>query len=419
MGTNLTIVDFNEEFATLSGPAPTIINDIQAFSEEKIDALNKLMYTTYSGDQLSNIPTCDCGDIQGEYNLGVFCEVCRTTVQSVLDQDLKPRTWIRAPIGVKALVNPKIWTMLKNHFKIGNFHFINWLCDTNYQASYTGQMSASIRNVISIIESMNIQRGFNYFVDNFDDIIQKLFTIHQFKPKKGERNSLLQLLVEHRHKVFTQYLPIPHRSLLVVEETDVGVFVDPITTKAIDAIRTLAGIDSELNTYAVRTKENRTVKAIDGISSFSDDIVKETMASKEGTFRKHVFATRSHFGFRAVISSITDAHRHDQIYISWGVATCVFRLHLINKLYKRGYTPNEAIKLINSHARTYNPLLDELFKEIINEAPSGKGVACTLNRNPSLGRGSIQKVFIAKVKPDPGDQTISISILIVRPLNAD
>ena len=418
MGVYLSHVNLNTVFATHSGKMPVIINDMSAFSEVDMERFNKLIYTTFSSDLLNNIPTCDCGEITGEYNIGVTCGVCRKPVISVLDQDLEPLTWIRAPNGVRSLINPIIWTKLSNYFKVGTFNFIEWLCDTNYQSMAKNQFSASILLTLSQIEQLGIQRGLNYFVDNFDDIIIKLFTVKLFRPRKTVKNSLQQILVENRDKIFCDFIPIPHRSLLVIEETGQGTFVDPITTGAIDSIRMLAGIDSELSTHTVRVKENRTTRAISGLAEFYAETYRDTMAAKEGIFRKHVFATRSHFSFRAVVSSITNRHHYDQIAIPWGIATSVFRLHLMNKLLKRGYTPNEGIGLINASARTFHPLLNALFREIIAEAPSGKGVNCTLNRNPSLARGSIQSVYINEVKVDPDIPTVSMSILIVRSLNA-
>lgn len=418
MGVHLSLVDFDHSFLTHSGRTPIIINDLPAFSESDNVKLNNLIYTTFSSDLLSNVPSCDCGEVIGEYNIGVMCHECNTPAQAVLDQDLDPLTWIRAPTGVKALINPVIWTMLCDKFKIGQFNFILWLCDTNYQTASNVQLSGSILKALSDVEALGIQRGYNNFYEKFDEIIEKLFQVKQFRLRKGVKSELQQLLFENRSRIFCNYLPMPHRSLLVIEETSLGVYVDPITTGAIDAIRTLAGIDTELATHTVRVKENRTARAIEGLKGFYEETYKETMAAKEGVFRKHVFATRSHFSFRAVVSSITDAHNYDEIYIPWGIATSVFSLHLKNKLLKLGFSPNECILRINAAARTYDPLLDRLFKEIIAEAPNGKGINATLNRNPSLSRGSIQSVYISKVKTDPDIPTVSMSILIVKSLNA-
>jgi hypothetical protein len=161
------------------------------------------------------------------------------------------------------------------------------------------------------------------------------------------------------------------------------------------------------------------VRAVARLAEYYYYVCSKRLAKKEGIFRKHVLATRSHFSFRAVVASITEPHHHEQIYIPWGVATSVFQVHLINKLYRLGFTPNEAQDFLHRHATMYHPLLDYLFKELIAEAPDERGIAATLNRPPSLKRGSIQAVFVARVKrPDEG-QTVSMSILIVRPLNCD
>ena len=328
MGIHLEPVDLDRQFETHSGPTPIIINDMPAFSETDIDLLNRTIYTTFSNDLLNNIPSCECGETVGQYNLNVVCKECRTPVQSILNQDLQPLVWLRAPKDVRALMNPIVWTMLSEQFKIGSFSVIHWLCDTNYQAIYNGNISANVMQVLRSIEESGIERGWNNFVDRFDDTIIKLFGIKQFQPKKGEQNKLYQLLSQYRNCIFSKHIPIPHRSLLVVEETDVGVFVDPITTGAINAIRTLAGIDTDLSTYSTRVKENRTVRSIVGLAEFYELTYKNIMAEKEGVFRKHAYATRSHFSFRTVVSSITGPHNHDEIHIPWGGTTVCFKLSI-------------------------------------------------------------------------------------------
>ena len=418
----MELVDFDKVFRSHQGKAPVIINDVPAFSETDKDKLNRIIFTTFSGDLLSNIPACDCGKTSGEYNMHVMCRTCNTPVQQLFDQDLIPLTWIRSPEGVAKLMNPLVWTMLKNSFTISSFNIIHWLCDTTYHPTTNPPpVLSKVREIL--INGVPIERGYNYFVTNFEKIITELMELKYFRTaQKNPRQQMrvLRKLLEHqRSRIFSDYLPIPHRSLLVVEENNLGVYVDPITTGAIDAIQTLAGIDTGFHVYSLRTRENRTVKTIDQLADFYEATYKDTLSRKEGIFRKHVFATRSHFSFRAVITSITDAHNYDEIYIPWGVATAVLRIHLMNKLTKLGYTPNEGIAFINEHAQKYDPLLDRLFDEIIQESPNGRGISCLLNRNPSLARGSIQHVYITKVKKDPAIPTVSISILIVRGLNAD
>jgi hypothetical protein len=412
MGVSLKLVNFTELFFQKSSKTPIIINDFSESSEDDKENFNRLIYTKYSTDLLSNLPSCECGDLVGEHNVGIVCLNCNTPVQSMLEQDLEPVVWMRSPIGVEDLINPVVWTMLSKRFTRSGFDIIRWICDTTYKPT------VKTPPVMESVHALGVQRGYNNFVQNFDAIVNALFGLKEFRAKKFSIDPLQTLLQEQRNCIFSKYLPLPNKSLLVIEETNVGTYVDPIITGAIDAIRTMVSIDSPLSSHNVRTKENRTVKTIAQLAEFYDNLYRTTLATKEGIFRKHVYGTRSHFSFRAVISSLTEPHEYDEIHIPWGIGISVLRIHLMNKLLRRGFTPNEGIAFLNEYAQKYHPLLDELFQALITESPY-KGIPCVFQRNPSLERGSAQAMFITKVKTDPSIPTVSLSILSVRGYNAD
>ena len=412
MAVSEELVNFNKLFIQLKHP-PLIINDIVETSEEEKSILKNLVFTKYDSDVMKNIPSCDCGNITGEYNIGVTCKNCDTEVVSSVDKELEPILWVRAPKNVRALINPAIWTMLTDKFKKANFDTIQWITDTTYRAG------PSDGAIVAELTEAGINRGYNNFVDNFYEIISKLNDLKSFSNKYRNTNDLLlKLIIDNKDSVFSQYLPLVNRTLLVIESTTVGTYVDPFVPTAIDAILTVASIDSVETAYSQRVKENRTAKFLAGISSYYKNFAKNNLGRKTGNFRQHVYGSRSHFSFRAVVTSLTDAHEYDEIHIPWSIAITVFKYHLINKLHQRNYTVNQALFLINAHAKIYNPLLDEIFKELIDESPR-KGIDVTINRNPSLVRGSIQRVRVTKVKTDIGDNTVSFSILIVTPLNGD
>jgi hypothetical protein len=352
------------------------------------------------------LPTCECQEIKGEHNVGVKCKQCGTFVKAPLEQDLEPLVWIRAPEGVSKLINPIVLTMLSEKFSKSGYDIIRWIADSTYHPA------VKVPAIMETVQELGIQRGYNNFVDNFDSIIASLFNVKGFRAKKGVEEPLEQLLREQRSCVFSDYLPLPNRSLLVIEETTVGTYVDPIVTGAVDAIRTMCSIDNLLANHSVRTKQNRTIKAIYQLSDFYDDLYRFTLAKKEGIFRKHVFGTRSHFSFRAVISSLTANHDYDELHVPWGIGVSVLGIHLTNKLLRRGFTPNGAKAFLNEHSQKYHPLLDELFQLLINECPY-KGIPVIFQRNPSLERGSAQAMFVTKIKTDPNIPTVSLSILSV------
>jgi hypothetical protein len=403
-------LNFNQLFNE-SARQPVIVNDISEETAGDKERFNMAIYTKHASDLLSNMPSCNCGTLIGEYNVGNLCNNCNTPVEHPSDQKLEPILWIRSPNGVAPLLNPIIWTMLSKKFTSSGFNIIQWYCDTGYSPP------VKIPAVLESVINLGFNRGYNNFVNNFYPIIEGLFSLKQFKLKKNEENILLLLLKQSRDCIFSNHLPIPNKALLVIEESNFGIYTDATVEGAVDAIRTLVGIDSPLSTFNVRTKENRAAKTIYQLAEFYDSLYSQNLASKEGLFRKHIFGTRCHWSFRAVISSLTDQHAYDELHIPWGIGISVFRLHLINKLLRRSFTPNQAIALLNEHAAKYHPLLDELFKLLIAEAPGGS-ISCVLQRNPSLERASAQAMRITKIKTEVNIPTISLSILSVVGFNA-
>lgn len=403
---------------------------------EAREALRDKICTRYQpSDVLSNVPMCECRQTTKRYRLGVICPNCNKPVTDVLDQKLESLIWLKTPIGVSKLINPMIWIILSNHFKKGRFNVIQWLCDTKYP------VPAKPPKIFPKLLELGIQRGYNNFVQNFFNtvdnkgnivgpgVIEKLLTISDFRKKKqdnpNEVHHILELIKENRDKIFSDYLALPNKTLLVVENTDMAIYVDNTTTGAIDAIDSVIGLDDPLNNYTPSARQNRVVKAIAQLCVYYQDFNKKTLSSKEGIPRKHLVATRCHWSARGVITSLTGTHDEEELHIPWGVAVGLLELHLANKLMKMNWMPNEIMRFLTRYAMTYHPLLDQLFKELISESEHStfllgiKGLPAIFQRNPSLGRGSMQSILITKVKTDPADQTISMSILTTRGYNAD
>lgn len=422
MGIRLEPENFDVMFRSLS-KEPRIVNDIVEASEKDKAALNRLIYTTYSGDLLSNLPSCDCGHLVGGYNTGVSCPECGTEVQLHVEREIEPIAWIRTPNGVgddegRGLINPIVWMMLRKRFTRSGFEVIRWLCDTDYSPK------VNIPPAMKEVEALGLERGLSNFIRNFDDYMAKLLSLRSFRVRSALGDPLEVLIRKYRDCIFSRWIPAPNRLLLVVEESNLGKFVDPVIPIAVNAIRIMAGIDASLKPLSTRTKENRTVKAIVLLADFYEKYYKEVMAKKEGVFRKHAFGSRNHWSFRAVISSITRAHSSKELHIPWSIGVSVFKIHLTSKLKRRGYGPNAAEALLARYAQEHSPLLDELFQELINECPY-MGIPCTIVRHPSLGRGSIQQLFITRVKgmlnepKEVESPTIGLPITIVRSMNAD
>lgn len=420
MGVYLRLINHEQEFLSRGSTQAIILNDLDDTSEEQKEQINRTIYTV-SGDVFSNVPSCECGnpEIIGACNIGVVCDICHTPVSRRLEKTLDALVWIRAPQGVAPFMNPKLWWMLNKWFTKSDFSVIQYLADATYNPTLKNS-EWSIK-IIEDLHNNGIEgRGWNYFYQNFDKIIEVLFRISSVR-KTGKKTAsykpLHDLILRDRHTVFTNYLPIPNRSLLVIESNDTGRWRDENIDGVIDAMRFMIGIDVGTQRHSQRKKESRVVKTLDALATYYANFDR-TNSPKEGIWRKHVMGSRTNFSCRAVISSLTEEHQYDELHIPWGVAISMLRYHVMNKLFRRGYTMLQANHFLNTYALEYHPLLDEIFQELIRESPY-KGIPCVHTRNPVLKMGSTQLCFITRVKTDVLDNTVGTSILIVLPWNLD
>lgn len=405
------ILSYDECFHTLSEP-PILINELSINTDEERQQVEDLIVSRYTTDFISLLPTCRCGATKGKFSLGTNCNVCNTKVTSVIEDEVQSVVYFKRPEGVSKILNIIILMMLKDRFTKTGFDIIQWFMDTNYNPHIKSP------KIMQKLEESNLPRGYNNFIENFDIILDFLFDLKALQPAKKQFKNLRELIRDNKDKIFSDYLPLPNKSLLIIEDTDIKTYVVSNILKAKDAIHILVSIDKDLYDQTSRFKENRVAKALNKLAEFYYSFFKNIIGKDVGQLRKHIFGTRVNFSFRAVIGSITEPHHYQDMYIPWAIGLTVLEPHIINKLIKIGYSLNGAKSLILGNIERYNELLDKLMIELIDEAPD-RGIATLLLRNPSLLSGSIQRVFIVRVKKDPRDKTISFSDLITKSFNAD
>lgn len=424
MSINATIIDLDELFNTLPRP-PIIANHFNIDSESDREEINRLILTQYGSDFLEIEPSCDCRVTKGGDVEGITCPHCGTVVVPVTERQLEPSVWLALPQGVKAFINPKVYTILSNELTVSKFNILEHLVNPNAMGPDTKNPT-----VLKYMR-LNIPRGINYFFDNFNEIIGILLKENILQRDaddkmghQGSVTSLMAFLNIYRDMIFCHHLPLPTKLMMITEQTMTTTFASSNIFKAVDAARTIAGAENNPG-LPIKTLQAKAMKANALMAEYNEHCFHEFFDQKDGWFRQHIFGTRSHFTFRAVINSNTDMHNYWELHIPWALAVMVFRDHLASKLMKgspatggRRWSLKETQSLLDENTLRYNPVLDALFKELIAEAPGGR-IAVLFNRNPSLLRGSMQLLYITKVKPQVEVRSISLSVLTLRSLNAD
>ncbi len=132
MAIYLELVDFSQVFKQLK-KEPVILNDIKFYSEKERTDIIKKFLTEYGSDKISTLPQCECGELVGEYLLGQTCVKCNTVVQSNTSTDIEPIFWLRSPVGVAKLINPVVWTMMREIFTTKRVCIIDYLTHTKFE----------------------------------------------------------------------------------------------------------------------------------------------------------------------------------------------------------------------------------------------------------------------------------------------
>lgn len=408
------LVNQDEELSQVSC-AVTVINDLDVQSTQGKEHLKNLLLTSYDTDTLPILPTCDCGNPQltGAHHVGKLCPECNTVVVPATERPIESNVWFRAPEGVRALINPAFWMTASKIFTVSRVNILEWLVNPTYRTNDDNIYP------IEVLKASKHSRGLNYFVEHFDELMELLLngkTIQSLGPQTRENVKLY--IHQNRKAIFSQYLPIPNKIAFIMESSPTGTYSDTKMASAIDAVRSIESIYTPSLPVSQAKKENRTVKAIKQLGEYYTQQFKEGLGTKGGWCRKHAVGSRQDFSARCVISSITQPHHYEEVHLPLGVSVGLFHIHIANRLLRRGLEPNEIERRIH-YATTH--LDDEIYQilcDLIAEWPGG-GPRIIVQRNPTLSAKSAQLLRVTRVKSDPKDITMGVSVLCLNAWNAD
>lgn len=411
---DLTIVDFDELFESCP-VTPIVANGMDIDSNEGKQRLNDLLLTRYNSGNLSNVPSCTCGHLHGMKDIGKTCEKCGDICETMLDRQVYPMVWVKAPEHAEYFINPSIWGPMSSIMGTSKCNDLEWLVCRNYKPP--GGPSVKVLRM----QKAGVKRGLKYFADNFEFVMREYLEAwhtRSYSEKKERFASLLEIFFKNKKLLFSKYLPMPSRTGLVVESNETGTYLDKNVPHAKNALLTIVRIDHSITPIGPGGVEDRVIKATKILTNFYSVYASDVLGGKPGIIRKNLVGSKANFTARAVITSLYGDHRYDELHAPWSLSMSLLRLHIANRLLKRGYNPKQIFKSLTYAARNYVDEFDRIFKELI-ELAGPKGIPVTFQRNPSLNRLSIQYFGITKVLTDPRIHSVKLSVLCIRGFNAD
>lgn len=404
----LGLVDLEAKFRQEQGTA-VVLNYIDFTDPNYADRVNEVLYSE-QGD-MEFVASCDCGYRSSNFYIGATCPRCRTDVLPPLSfgrDSLPHAAWIAMPDDIPGVLHPVFYRVLAK-----------WL---TYDRD---------RNLIDILldpladappDLADCPRGFQAFHDLFDEILPILATF----PRKQAQWPWIQTFVErYRPLAFVRHLPALSSVLHPVTRADETAaqsrtYTDKDSEHFLSAVHILSFL--RFGSSRIRSEAQRDRKiheAYKAYINYASGVVKKKLAEKTGLLRKHMFGARFHWSFRSVITPIAGPHRYDELYIPWSVAVNLLQVHIVGRLMNdHKHTLQDALHRHKAAETQHDEIISGIMNALIAES-DWPGLPVLFNRNPSIQRGATQLLFVTKIKPDPADRSIALSVLILTKPNAD
>ena len=407
-----SLISFDDLFNSVQDPI--IINKIDFNHTDYAEEIRKMLYGK-SAD-LTFIAECACGYLHGNAYEGMTCPKCHTVANiesSTSTGILSNSVWISFPNSIPGVLHTRIYDMLSRWLRIGsqNKSYLDVILDPYEQEP---------QDIAGVFQG----RGYQYFYDNFDGIINYFMYTHKKTSAKSVVPYIRHILEKYRYLLFCRNLPIlPDKLHTAVSMKPGGrLNADQSSQYVLSAAGKLSFIEFSPNKIRNEKLFNNMIHAAykTYMSYVVEGIISTRLGKKNSLPRQHIFASRFHWSFRSVITPLPGPHRYDEMHIPWSIGINLLKHHIISRLiHAYDYDPATAFDKQMYAIVKYDPLIDEIMQRLIQEAYDPRGLPVLWSRTPSLAKGSIQKLFVTKVKTSMDDDTISFSILMVKDPNAD
>lgn len=372
---------------------------------------HKLLFFQDGSKDLTNISSCDCGHVTGNYMTGCKCPICHTVCKTNFAEELKFRAWLEIPDFLPPVLHPSVYLVLDN-----------WLGSFSKAAGRVMQVLLNPDLPLPEEYQGTLGQGFWFFYRNFDNIIN--FFATQYKklntPESRKKTAnVLKFINLYRDRLFLRHIPALNASLHLSTQSGSITYSDNVVKYIIQAkIELLQLIYVHYNaTSADNYVDRRMLAMYQAFLDYSTAILNEKLLKKPGFIRKHLLGARLYCTARAVIIPLFDVHDYDEIHIPWLMAVQVLKLEIINVLMNRkGKTEREALAIHRRALAQFDPEVYEIMNTLLGECGCGdkkfKGLPVLMGRNPSLRLGAIFLLFATKIKPEFEDATVGISSLV-------
>jgi len=390
-----SIMNLDEHFSRT--PNTIVFNDIMLDRDpaEVIEIICDI-----SGDKSDSVASCSCGELVGNYYEGMKCRICGTVCESTLFGEIRNDSWLEIPASITAVLNPQAFRVLSR-----------WIGNSNRQPILNQIMNMQLDKVPLSSTPFFSGMGFNWFYNNFNAVMTYFLSSHPTQSGRDASQSIRLFLEKAGNAIWCTKLPILSKIIQPVSKISKEVrYADSDIKNLIKSIFSLRSIllAEKMMKFTTDHIDRNFFRVYGEFLAYTNNILKYKLPKKPSILRKHVFGSRSMCSCRSVAIPITEPHDSDEVYFPWKLGVVVYKYHLLSTLVnKKGMTVMNAYNRIMNAINVYDHEIDLIMQDMINDCKQKrtsnglliKGLPILLNRNPTLRIGSIQLLFVTRIKP--------------------
>ena len=335
-------------------------------------------------DKFGNRYKCECGKTTDRINNGTTCPHCGTKVKYV-DDDFEFMGFLK--LNDYYVIHPNLFKSLQ--YFIGSKKLDNILKYDDFKNRDGYSVSVNPRRTkdepffgIGMIE---FRRRYKEIMDFYRE------------QNKGNKEIYYQdLMFDNVDKVFTQTIPV-FTTLLRASKNDPNVLKYEESNGAYMMISSLVHSLNQSTSRSSRSLKPKSELLYDLQMKIDElyEIIVALLSGKKGKLR-NVFGGRYNFSSRCVIVP-NGRLKVDQIVVPYQAMVELEKQRIINILEKVHNSAAMANRIYEDALRQKSPEVVSIINQLIKDDPTGQGIPCLLNRNPTINMGSILQVFIVGI----------------------
>ena len=142
--------------------------------------------------ELNFVASCECGHLEGNFYEGMVCNRCHQPVRTYFADKVKFRAWLELPPFAPSIIHPTIYRVLDKWLgKCKSVSIMESLLNVDVE------LPPPLKGLVG--------QGFEYFYNNFDDIIR--FFLNEYAPLKqpsarARSEGIAEYISKYRDRIF-------------------------------------------------------------------------------------------------------------------------------------------------------------------------------------------------------------------------